>query len=84
MIEKVIAALAWGLVVFVRAFQQRNVAHMNYKWVMPTSYIFAFLELIGLTGIVKVGFSWDFAVMLGTATGLGCMASMYVHKRYIK
>lgn len=81
--EKLLAAAAWGLVVFIRAFQQRNVAHMHFKWILPTSWVFAFVELIGLTGIVKVGFSWDFAIMLGTATGLSCMASMWIHNRYI-
>lgn len=78
-----IAAGAWGIFVFLRAFQQRNVAFLNYILVVPTSWMMAVVEIVGLTKIVDVGFSWSFVLLLGTSTGLSAMAAMFVHHRYV-
>lgn len=82
MIEKLIAAGAWAVFVFLRAFQQRNVTLGNYWPVVPTSWMMALCEVAGLTAIVSVGFSWDFVMILGTATGCATMCAMWLHSRY--
>lgn len=87
LLEHLLTALAMGIFVFLRAFQQRNVAYLNYKWVMPTSWLMALVE-VGTIGVVAkqfvvYGYSFTLAFMVGTGTGLGCLAAMFLHKRYV-
>lgn len=41
--------------VFLKAFQQRNVAFDNYIWVLPTSYCMAFAEVYVIALIAQQG-----------------------------
>ena len=86
--EFLLAGIVYFVFVFFRAFQQRNVAFLHYKWIMPTSYGMSFSEvtiisLVALSVIQKGGLSWDimwFALAIGTGAGLGAITAMKVHE----
>lgn len=70
--------------VFLKAFQQRNVAFDNYKWVFPTSLAMAAAEYAVVALIVQAGYSIGVVLGAGTGAGLGCLGAMLVHKKYVK
>lgn len=70
--------------VFVRAFQQRNVAHLHYKWVIPTSAMFALGDMIVISSVAMLGPSPIMWLALALGGGLGCLASMKVHEKLVK
>ena len=65
--------------IFLKAFQQLNVFHKEYKLVMPTSFAMAFCEVAVIAFVVKTSL-WVF-VPIGLGGGLGCMTSMWVHSK---
>ena len=90
MIESLIAAAAYFVFVFFKAFQQRNVAFMHYAWVMPLSYLMSASEVAVIALVARQGVAaenlMDMAPILlgvGTGGGLGALASMFIHHRYI-
>ena len=95
MIE-LIAGIAYFVFVFFKAFQQRNVSWLKYLSVMPISYLMAFSEVIVISTVAYTGaqlfpFSVDAMInilpmmfAIGTGSGLGAMAGMWLHHRYIK
>lgn len=90
MLNTALAGLAHCAFVFVKAFQQRNVTFMHYKWVMPTSMLMSCTEVvvIGYVAIQAVTVSsilllWPLVLAMGIGGGLGCLAAMYLHHRYI-
>jgi hypothetical protein len=89
-LELLFAAGGYGLFVFFKAFQQRNVAFLHYGWVMPVSYVMSFTDVAVMSVVAyKVsteGITWDlvfFGLAIGTGGGLGAMASMKIHERYL-
>ncbi len=70
--------------VTVRAFQQRNVAHANLKWIPPTSYAMAVLDVYIMATVAKNGFGWPLVAVYGTAGFLGAYIAIWFHKRYVK
>ena len=70
--------------VFVRAFQQRNVAFAHYWWIVPTSYCMATLDVFIIVFVAKSG--WHIPVVLANGTGGACgaLCAVYLHKRFIK
>ena len=77
--------------VFFKSLQQRNVAFLHYKWVMPVSYFMATTELllISVVAIKAIGAeSWTdmipMVLTVGTGGGFGAMIAMYAHSRWIK
>lgn len=90
MIE-LLAGIAYFVFVFFKAAQQRNVAFMHYKWVMPTSYCMSTTEIIVISVVALKAMNADtwmemvpMALTIGTGGGLGAMLAMYLHNRYIK
>jgi len=67
--------------VFVKAFQQRNVAFNNYLFVPVFSLAMAFTEVYIIINIVKLGASWDLVWKLATGAVLGCWSAMYLHNK---
>ena len=68
--------------VFFKAFQQLNVVQHNLFLVLPTSFLMASCEVFLIVGAVHNGASAIFPYGLGG--GLGCIASMIIHKRIRK
>lgn len=69
--------------VFLKAFQQRNVAFDHYKWVLPCSFGMALTEVYVIAAIVQTGYSFGAVVGMGLGGGTGALLSMYLHKRYL-
>jgi len=72
------------LYVFTRAFQQRNVVHDNYGWIIPTSYAMATLDVFIIAYIAHSGWSLSLIAVNGGGSGLGCLTAMLLHKRWVK
>jgi len=70
--------------VLLRAFQQRNVVHDNYLWIVPTSYLMATGDVFIIAFIAHAG--WNIWIVLANGTGgaLGCLSAMYIHRRWVK
>ena len=69
--------------VFLKAFQQRNVAFDHYKWVLPCSFGMAITEVYVIAAIVTTGYSFQAVVGMGLGGGTGALLSMYLHKRFL-
>lgn len=76
--------------IFLKAFQQRNVAFLHYWWVPPVSLMLAVAEVfvvgtvaIKATTVVTFISLWPLVVAIGIGGGLGALASMYIHHKYI-
>ena len=67
----------------LRAFQQRNVIHDNFLWVVPTSILMAATEAIVFVNIAKQGWQLPLVLAVGVGSGLGCVTAMYIHKRVV-
>ncbi len=67
--------------VFVKAFQQRNVAFNNYISVPLFSFGMAFTEVYIIINIVNLGASWNVVWRLAVGAALGCWAAMYLHNK---
>lgn len=65
--------------VALRAFQQLNVQHDRYKWIIPASLGMALCEATIIVQIVNQGIT--LALPIGIGASLGCMAAMQLHKR---
>lgn len=76
-------AIAFGAAfafVFLKAFQQLNVVHKQYLWVLPTSCLMAACEVYVIATTARNGYGW-IVLAIGLGSGLGAMASMYLHSR---
>lgn len=86
--------LGHGLFVFFKAFQQRNVMGLHYKWTIVTSYFMSTTEVfvVSLVAVsaVEAAKTGDlmmmvpFAISMGTFSGLGAIAGMWSHVRLVK
>lgn len=88
MILKALSLLAANFIfIGLKSFQQRNVAFMNYKLVFPTSALMGLTEIyiIGViaSGVVNSTLSPLDICAIITGGGLGCIASMYIHHKYV-
>lgn len=75
--------LAFGaafVFIFLKAFQQLNVVHKQYLMVMPTSMFMAVCEVYVIATTAQNGWGW-LVLWIGLGSGLGAMASMYLHGR---
>lgn len=75
--------LASFMFVFLKAFQQRNVAFDHYKWIVPVSFGMAATEVYVISTIVMTGYSFNAVLGMGLGGGTGALLSMYLHKRYL-
>lgn len=67
--------------VALKAFQQLNVVHDQYWLVIPTSCLMAVCEVFVIANIAVKGWHIPLVAAVGLGSGLGCVASMYLHKR---
>lgn len=74
------AFAAMFVMVGLRAFQQQNVIHRKWWWVMPTSMGMAGAEVYIYWQASIMGPGW-LAVALGFGGGSGCLAAMWAHGR---
>jgi hypothetical protein len=69
--------------IWLRAFQQRNVANAIYWWIVPTSYLMAATDVFLIANFAK-GLTVALWATYGTAGALGSLTAVYVHKRIVK
>ena len=69
--------------VFLKAFQQRNVAFDHYKWVLPVSFGMAATEVYVIAAIVVTGYSFWAVVGMGLGGGTGALISMFLHRKLL-
>ena len=92
MIELAAGAL-YFFSVFAKAFQQRNVAFMNYKLAIPTSYVLAICDMAVFSlvawnvtqaeGLLEAILQMALMVFaVGTGGALGSVLAMYLHHRF--
>lgn len=67
--------------VFLKAFQQRNVAFNHYLIVAPISMLMAAADVFAITKIAANGWSFGMVATIGAAGALGSMAAMLVHTK---
>lgn len=78
-----LAFVAAFVFIFLKAFQQLNVVHKQYFLVLPTSMLMAVCEVYVIATTAKNGWGW-IVLAIGLGSGLGAMASMWVHERVTK
>ena len=83
MIDAVIAIFfASYIFVFLKSFQQRNVAFDKYWWIMPTSMSMAFAEAYVVFKLATAGeYSVPLVLGLGLGAGSGSLCATILHKR---
>jgi|GEM_PF-3569470 len=69
--------------IFLKAFQQRNVIHNNYGWVLITSNAMALFEVYVVASVAKHGVELWLVLALGLGGGTGCLAAMLLHNRFV-
>lgn len=79
--DTAIACAAMFAFVFLKAFQQRNVAFDHYTWVIPTSLLMAVCEFWVIAWVVVHGFVLWKVLAIGLSTGLGAMLAMHLHTK---
>lgn len=64
--------------IFLKAFQQLNVVHRQYAWVVPTSMAMSACEVAVIAMVAKQGWGW-LVLFTGFGAGLGCVGAMFLH-----
>ena len=77
-------AAASFVFVFLKAFQQRNVAFDHYAAVIPISLIMAAVEVFTVAKVAAEGWSLGVVVAIGVASGSGSIAAMFIHRHIFK
>lgn len=70
------------LFIFLKAYQQRNVAFDNYGMVLPTSFGLALTEVYVIAKVAVLGFTVPLALTIGCAAGSGALCAMLLHKHF--
>jgi amino acid transporter len=83
MMHYILIALASLVFVFLKSWQQRNVAFNCYKWIVPTSFAMALIEVYVVAAIAMNGFGLKLVLAMGTGASLGCLAATFLHTKYI-
>lgn len=78
-----LAFLTSFLNIGLRSFQQLNVIHKKYAWILPTSMTMAACEALILLNVVHSGWGWIVAA-IGFGGGLGSICSTYIHSKLVK
>lgn len=69
--------------IFLKAFQQRNVIHNNYGWVVVTSNAMALFEVYVVSSVARHGVEAWLVLALGFGGGTGCLAAMLLHNKFV-
>lgn len=79
------AGLATFIFIFLKAFQQRNVAFDAPAYVVVlTSLCMAFAEVYVIAAVVVQGYHIPLIISVGIGGGVGAVLSMQLHKRIFR
>jgi len=73
------ATMATAALVFLRAFQQQNVAGGHYAAAAITSYLMAAAEIGMVLSVIEFG--WAAVPWIGTGGAIGVTGAMVLHRR---
>lgn len=76
--------LASFIFIFLKAFQQRNVAFDHYWWIVPTSMLMAIVEVVVIANIALHGWELPLVLTIGVGSGLGALVAALAHKKFLK
>lgn len=84
-------AVAYALMVFFKAFQQRNVAHLHYVAAIPSSYALTFTDMfiiatVAVAAVRVDGRVWELIPLgcaLGTGGWMGSLSAMWIHEKFL-
>jgi len=80
MIEQALAIFLTSFAfIFLKAWQQLNVVYHQIWWIIPTSFCLSVCEVYLIVQAAANGVSW-IVLPLGFGSGLGCLASMILHR----
>ena len=82
--EIVYASGAMFCFVFLKAFQQRNVAFDKYLAVIPTSWLMFAAEAYVVVAIAQRGWDFAFVAAVGTCAGIGAVCAMFLHNQIFR
>ena len=69
--------------IFLKAFQQRNVAFDHYSWIVPTSLLMALAEVYVIHNIATQGYSIALVFAIGFGSGFGALLAAILHKKML-
>lgn len=81
MISLLLTFCASFVFIFLKAFQQRNVAFDQYVWIIPTSLLMAAVEFYVIINAVQQGYSFWMILAIGFGSGAGALLAAITHKR---
>jgi hypothetical protein len=79
-------AAAFGLnfvYIFLKAIQQLNVVHNQFRWVVPTSILMGVCEVGIVLLVVRVD-SLYIGIINGIGAGLGAVTAIITHRKFIR
>lgn len=89
MMYYVVLAAANFCYIFLKAWQQRNVAHLHYGWAMATNFFLVLTEVFVMGSIAlaamagSLGALFFVVIAMSVGGGVGCISSMYIHSKYL-
>ena len=69
--------------VFSRSFQQKNVQHSKYWFILPTSMVMGVLDVVLITKAAQRGLDWKLCVAFGLGGGIGSIIAVFIHNHFI-
>jgi hypothetical protein len=66
----------------LKSWQQLNVVHRNYWWIVPTSMAMAAVEVYVVATVARNGWGW-LVFWVGAGSGLGSLCATYLHTKWI-
>lgn len=80
MIAYALAFVTSFLFVGLKSWQQLNVVHRKYWWILPTSVAMALCEVYVVSTVAKNG--WGvIALVIGVGAGLGSIIATWLHDK---
>jgi len=80
MINYALAFTSSFIFVALKSWQQLNVVHKKYWWILPTSMAMALCEVYVVATVAKNG--WGIiALAIGLGAGLGSMLATWLHSK---
>lgn len=89
MFTYILAGIANFAFIGLKAFQQQNVVHLNYGWMVGTNTLLVIAEMFVIGKIAVEVMSGDVMSIVWTGLALniggasGCACAMFVHSNYI-
>jgi Na+/glutamate symporter len=68
----------------LKSWQQQNVTHEKYWWILPTSLAMGVFEVYIVAQVAKTGYDFMLVVAIGCGSGIGATIATWLHSRLRK